>query len=174
MHLLFVGGGSTVVTAVFRLECRFLLVETIVALFEVLLHEWKWSWCGLIMFGHPPLLPWWWLIKFKPLEFSVEDTCTSTCETLWAWGNCLVLTNMAEFSASVLDRWVLVLEIRRVLFIILLSDAYCFSLVSYWLFASVLNLWGLLSLWWFSSTASSLGAPLLWVRLKQRSSFWPR
>ena len=124
------GWGSTgrVVTAVFRLECRFLLVDdAIVALLEVLLHEWKFS-CGLIMLGHPPLLPWW---RFKcefPLEFSDDDTCTSTCETLWAWGNCAlqVLTNMAaEFSASVLDRW-LVLEIRRVLFIILLSDSYCF------------------------------------------------
>ena len=117
------GWGSTgrVVTAVFRLECRFRLVDTIVALLEVLLHEWKFS-CGLIMLGHPPL-PW----CVVPLEFSDDDTCTSTCETLWAWGNCAlqVLTNMAEFSASVLDRW-LVLEIRRVLFIILLSDSYCF------------------------------------------------
>ena len=119
------GWGSTgrVVTAVFRLECRFRLVDTIVALLEVLLHEWKFS-CGLIMLGHPPL-PW----CVVPLEFSDVDTCTSTCETLWAWGNCAlqVLTNMAEFSASVLDRW-LVLEIRRVLFIILLSDFYCLLL----------------------------------------------
>ena len=120
------GWGSTgrVVTAVFRLECRFRLVDTIVALLEVLLHEWKFS-CGLIMLGHPPL-PW----CVVPLEFSDVDTCTSTCETLWAWGNCAlqVLTNMAEFSASVLDRW-LVLEIRRVLFIILLSDFYCLLLL---------------------------------------------